>query len=155
MYTADVDSVVDDPCRIPFLMEDGPMTTHPALHQLADEIEELRVGEFTASFYDDAARLARAVRGFLDADQRPASERFSEIVDETPRLEGRLRRIDQRRVRIERQIDLVLTTTHGTLRSEEVTRLMLFRLCVEVQALAHIRHDVVVESAHTDIGGPG
>ena len=131
------------------------MTTQPTLHQLADEIEELRTGPLVASFYDDSARLARAVRAFLEADQRPASERFSEIVDETPRLEGRLRRIDERRARIERQVDLVLTTTHGTLRSEEVTRLMLFRLCVEVQALAHTRHDVVVESAHTDIGGPG
>ncbi len=131
------------------------MTTSLALRQLADEIEELRLGSFTTAFYDDAARLARAVRAFLDADQRPASERFSEVVEESPRLGGRLRRIDQRRVRIERQVDLVLTTTHGTLRSEEVTRLMLFRLCVEVQALAHVRHDVVVESVHTDIGGPG
>lgn len=131
------------------------MTTSLALRRLADEIEALRLGPFTGAFYDDAARLARAVRAFLDADPRPANERFSEIVDNTPRLGGRLRRIDQRRARIERQIDLVLTTTHGPLRSEQVTRLMLFRLCVEVEALAHIRHDVVVESHSTDIGGPG
>jgi hypothetical protein len=77
------------------------------------------------------------------------------VVDEDPRLDGRLRRLDERRGRIERQIDLLLTTTQGNLRSEQVTRLMLFRLSVEVEALVHLRHDVVVESVSTDIGGNG
>ena len=131
------------------------MTTHPTLHEMAEEIERLRTGPLSATFYDDAARLGRTVRAFLQSDDRPARERFSEVVDEEPRLGGRLRRLDERRGRIERQIDLLLTTTQGTLRSEEVTRLMLFRLCVEVKALAHLRHDVVVESVSRDFGGPG
>lgn len=131
------------------------MTTQAQLCQLADDIEAQRTGALTATFYDDAARLARAVRAFLRSDDRPATERFSEVVDETPRLGGRLRRLDERRSRIESHVDLVLTTTQGTLRSAEVTRLTLFRLCVEVRALAHLRHDVVVEAVSTDIGGPG
>ena len=131
------------------------MTTPSPLRQLADDLEALRTGPLTSSFYDDAAQRARAVRAFLQADARPARERFPEVVDEDPRLDGRLRRLDERRGRIERQIDLLLTTTQGNLRSEQVTRLMLFRLSVVVGALVHLRHDVVVESVSTDIGGNG
>lgn len=142
------------------------MTTRPTMpttlpnrdatfHLLADELEALRSRPFDVDFYGDAARLARRVRAALAADALPARERFRQVIDDAPRLDARLRALDDRRQRIARNVDLVLATTEGTLRSAEVTRLTLYRLTIEVAALAHLRHDLVLDSVTTDIGGTG
>lgn len=135
-----------------------PSTVPPpdtSFHLLGDELEALRSRPFDADFYDDAARLARRVRAALAADATPARERFRQVIDDAPRLDARMRALEDRRQRITRNVDLVLATTQGTLRSAEVTRLTLYRLTIEVAALAHLRHDLVLDSVTTDIGGTG